>query len=101
MEGIGILKKEMATKEEMEWYKAFNLGPGLDFKETPCTPLFRDLYECQENAVLPLRDCMLFKEDFLECVHKTKQVFQKTLIINRRIFSKKFPTNDFYLYKDF
>ena len=67
----------MATESEMEWYKSFYVGPDFDLKDNMCVPLFRDLYECQEKAAFPLRDCVLFKEDFLECVIKTKQVMKR------------------------
>jgi hypothetical protein len=68
------IKEQMATRDEMAYYKAFYVGPDFNLKDTVCMPLFRDLVACQEEAAFPLRDCILYKEDFLECVLRKKQV---------------------------
>lgn len=66
----------MATPNEMQYYKEFMVGPIIGGLDNMCDDLFRDLFECQEKSPFPLRDCILYKEDFLECCNQEKKVIK-------------------------
>ena len=58
----------------MKWWQQANVEPTIYMRNNICNKLFADLYECQAKSPFPLRDCILFKEDYVECIDKVKQV---------------------------
>lgn len=52
----------------------FDLGGGLFTRDGRCKPYLDDMNQCKQSSPLPKRDCMLFFEDYFECLTRTRQV---------------------------
>lgn len=49
-------------------------GVGVNSEKGRCFMFFEELMQCTQEAELPLTDCQPQVDDYLECLHRTKEV---------------------------
>lgn len=55
---------------------------GVDGEINPCYFFLRELEHCFHNHLYPTTDCKSYREDFLECHNRNKQVSQLVFRLN-------------------
>ena len=57
---------------------------GIFSRNGRCFDFWKKLKECEQTAELPKIDCKVYFEDYLECLHHTKEVKRVYLIDCRK-----------------
>lgn len=56
---------------------------GINGTEGRCYKLFLNYSVCMDQSEKPVEECRLYKEDYLECLHHTKEFERRKKIIAR------------------
>lgn len=62
-------------------------GFGVFTERGRCFPFWQDFMACYDSSKYPTRECKLQLEDYMECLHHTKEVCQApTVLWTRHIY---------------
>lgn len=49
-------------------------GAGIFTSRGRCYPFWKEMIQCHDASIFPSRDCLQHYEDYMECLHRTKEV---------------------------
>jgi len=65
------------------------MASGLRGRPGRCHPYLNDMQICMHKAEDPQNECVSLCEDYLECLHGTKEMARKTQIYKEEMYQEK------------